>query len=69
MRSTSFLRCQFVQWNVKINPSALRHGIKRIILPAENKPDVREMSKELLEGLELVFVKDYEQIYDLLFKK
>ncbi|EHO41307.1 anti-sigma H sporulation factor, LonB [Caldithrix abyssi DSM 13497] len=49
--------------------AARRHGIKRIILPAENKPDVREMSKELLEGLELIFVKDYEQIYDLLFKK
>ncbi|WP_456442588.1 endopeptidase La [Caldithrix abyssi] len=48
--------------------AARRHGIKRIILPAENKPDVREMSKELLEGLELIFVKDYEQIYDLLFK-
>ncbi|MHB2153956.1 endopeptidase La [Calditrichota bacterium GD2] len=49
--------------------AARRHGIKRIILPAENKHDVREMSKELLEGLELIFVKDYEQIYDLLFKK
>ncbi len=49
--------------------AARRHGIKRIILPAENKPDVREMSKELLEGLELIFVKDYEQIYDLLFKR
>ncbi|WP_457565609.1 endopeptidase La [Caldithrix abyssi] len=49
--------------------AARRHGIKRIILPAENKPDVREMSKELLEGLEMIFVKDYEQIYDLLFKK
>ncbi|MHB2149872.1 endopeptidase La [Calditrichota bacterium LG25] len=49
--------------------AARRHGIKRIILPAENKPDVREMSKELLEGLELIYVKDYEQIYDLLFKK
>ena len=49
--------------------AARRHGIKRIILPAENKSDVREMSKELLEGLELIFVKDYEQIFDLLFKK
>ncbi|WP_150109351.1 S16 family serine protease [Caldithrix abyssi] len=41
--------------------------MKLIILPAENKPDVREMNKELLEGLELIFVKDCEQIYDLLF--
>ncbi len=48
--------------------AARRHGIKRIILPAENKPDVREMNKELLEGLELIFVKDYEQIYEMLFK-
>ncbi len=49
--------------------AARRHGIKRIILPAENKPDVREMNKELLEGLELIFVKDYEQIYEMLFKR
>lgn len=49
--------------------AAKRFGIKRIILPAENKPDVRELSKELLEGFELIFVKDYEQIYDYLFKK
>ncbi len=48
--------------------AAKRHGIKRIILPAENKPDVRELSKALLDGFELIFVKDYEQIYNYLFK-
>ncbi|NOX90358.1 MAG: endopeptidase La [Calditrichaeota bacterium] len=47
--------------------AARRHGIKRIILPAENKPDIRDMSKELLNGFELIFVKDYEQIYKYLF--
>ncbi len=47
--------------------AARRHGIKRIILPAENKPDIRDMSKELLSGFELIFVKDYEQIYKYLF--
>ena len=48
--------------------AAKRHGIKRIILPAENKPDTRELSKALLDGFELIFVKDYEQIFDYLFK-
>lgn len=49
--------------------AAKRHGIKRIILPAENKPDIRELSKALLDGFELIYVKDYEQIYDYLFKE
>lgn len=43
--------------------------IKRIILFAENKPDIRELNKELLEGLEMIFVKDYEKIYEMPFKK
>ncbi len=49
--------------------AAKRYGIKKVILPEENKSDVRELNKELLTGLELYFVRNYEQAFALLFDK
>ncbi len=49
--------------------AAKRHGIENIVLPVENKSDIKEMDKELYDGLKLHFVRDYEQIYDLIFGK
>lgn len=49
--------------------AAKRHGIKRIILPAENKGDIRELNAKLLEGLDLKFVTRYEQVFDAVFGK
>ena len=49
--------------------AAKRYGVKNIILPQENKSDIKELNKKLLEGLELKFVNHYEQIYDYLFAK
>ncbi len=49
--------------------AAKRYGVKNIILPAENKSDIKELNKKLLEGLNLQFVSSYDQIYDRLFGK
>jgi len=49
--------------------AAKRYGVKRIILPDENKSDIKEMNKNLLAGLELKFVKDYLQVYEIIFGK
>ncbi len=49
--------------------AAKRYGVKNIILPAENKSDIKELNKKLIEGLNLKFVSSYEQIYDQLFGK
>jgi ATP-dependent Lon protease len=49
--------------------AAKRYGIKTVILPSENKSDIREMEKELYTGLELKFVNSYDQVYDYIFGK
>ena len=49
--------------------AAKRHGIKQVILPAENRSDIKELNKELLEDLELHFVRHYDQVHDLIFGK
>jgi ATP-dependent Lon protease len=47
--------------------AAKRNGFKKIMIPAENKKDIKEMDKELLEGMELVFVKNYIDVYKHIF--
>ncbi len=49
--------------------AAKRYGIKRIILPDENKSDIKELNASLLEGLDLKYVNRYEQVFDLIFGK
>ena len=49
--------------------AAKRHGIKEVIIPSENKSDIKELNKELLEGLKLHYVSNYEQVYKLIFGK
>ncbi|MEJ2545418.1 MAG: endopeptidase La, partial [Calditrichaceae bacterium] len=47
--------------------AAKRYGIKTILLPIENKSDIREMDKELYRGLEIKYISKYDQIYDYIF--
>jgi len=49
--------------------AARRHGIKTIILPAENRSDVKEMDKQLYTDLDLIYVRDFEQVYEIIFGK
>jgi ATP-dependent Lon protease len=36
---------------------ALRAGVKTVLLPAQNKKDVKDLPKEVKEGLEFIHVK------------
>ena len=49
--------------------AAKRYGINTILLPVENKSDIKELNKKLLEGLDLQFVSNYEQVFDKIFGK
>jgi len=49
--------------------AARRLGIKRILLPAENKKNINEIDKEVYENSELIFVNHYDEIFDLIFDK
>lgn len=41
--------------------AAQRAGIKRVVLPKRNEPDFREISKQVLSDLEVVFVERIDQ--------
>ncbi len=47
--------------------AAKRHGIKTIILPEENKSDIKDMEAQVYEGIELKFVKHFDQVYKIIF--
>lgn len=47
--------------------AAKREGLKRVIVPESNRPDVAEMPAEIREGIEFCFVKDYRDVLHLLF--
>ncbi len=50
--------------------AAKRAGVREIILPAENEPNVHEdLSQELLEGLELHYVKTIQEVLDRALEK
>ena len=40
--------------------AALRSGIKKIIVPEDNKKDVSELPKEVKESLEIIYMKDVD---------
>lgn len=39
-------------------------GIKKVLVPAENVKDVEEISKEITDGLKILFVSNMEQVID-----
>ena len=50
--------------------AAKRAGVTDVILPAENEPNVCEdLSKELLEGINLHYVKTIQEVLDLALEK
>jgi ATP-dependent Lon protease len=42
--------------------AARQAGMKRVLVPAENQPDVEEISEEITGGLELLFVKTMQEV-------
>jgi len=50
--------------------AARRAGVTEVLLPADNEPNVKEdLSAEMLEGLELHYVKTIEEALDLALEK
>ncbi len=47
--------------------AAKRSGIKKIFLPENNKREVKEMKREISEGLELIFIRHLDQVVRLVF--
>ncbi len=49
--------------------AAKRCGIKTVFIPKDNSNDIEEIDDIIKEGLEIIFVSDYEEIYRKIFKK
>ncbi len=49
--------------------AAKRCGIKTVFIPIHNSNDINEIDDIIKEGLEIIFVSDYEEIYRKIFKK
>jgi ATP-dependent Lon protease len=49
--------------------AAKQHGIKTVLLPADNKDDVEEFKAELGEGLECIFVSNMDEVMPHVFEK
>ena len=44
--------------------AAKQAGIKTVLVPAENKADVDEISMEIREGLEILFVSEMPEVLE-----
>jgi ATP-dependent Lon protease len=47
--------------------AAKRFGIRRVILPSENRRDIEELEPKLLRGLSFLYVDRFQQVYDEVF--
>jgi len=47
--------------------AAQRAGLKRVILPSENEPELEELPAETRRELDLVLVDSIEQVFDVTF--
>ena len=50
-----------LSWKEKLL-AAKSAGIKKVLVPQENKPDVEELEEEITEGVEIVFVTKVQQV-------
>ena len=46
---------------------AYNYGMKKVFLPAANKLEAKEIPKEIKENIEIIYVKDYKEIYEQVF--
>lgn len=47
--------------------AAKQAGIKKVLVPAKNKPDVEEISEEIKGGMEIVYVRKMEEVIEEAF--
>lgn len=48
---------------------AKRVGVSCIILPEENKKDYNDLAKFITEGLEVHFVSNYSDVFNIVFNE
>ncbi len=48
---------------------AYNKGVKKIFIPFDNKNDIDELPDEIKNNIKFYFVKDYKEVFDVLFKK
>ena len=48
---------------------AYNEGINKIFIPTANKIDIEELPDKIHDNIEIILVKDYQEIYQNLFKK
>lgn len=63
------LNCLLVQKVKEKTIAARRSQVKTLIFPAANRRDFDELASNVKEGLEVHFVDDYNQIFELAFDK
>ena len=49
--------------------AAKNAGLKRVLVPLENKSDVEELEEEIVQGLEIVYVSDMKEVLKLAIVK
>ena len=47
---------------------AYNSNIKTVIIPDENKAILKELDKRILDNISIITVKNYQEIYNLIFK-
>jgi len=47
---------------------AKNRGITTIILPKENKKDIKKLDKEITDDLTFIYVNKYSDVFDKIFK-
>lgn len=47
--------------------AAKREGVTNIICPKDNEGDVKEMKSFIKDGLKFHFVKDYKEVFNILY--
>ncbi len=49
--------------------AAYQAGVREVVIPAENEPDLEELPEEIREKLKIHLVKDMEQVIDIVMEK
>lgn len=48
--------------------AALRYNIKTILVPFDNRNDIDKLEDDIKDKLEIIFVKNYQEVFDYVFK-
>lgn len=46
---------------------AINNNIKTIYVPSDNKPDVKELNKDIIKGIKIKYINNYLELYNDLF--